>query len=78
MSEKRFAAILFLLVSDLVKRLVANGENARDAICAFYRSRVYELLGNRETGLWHASTDLLLELYEGERKTGRVNLDWCI
>lgn len=78
MSEKRFAAILFLLVSDLVKRLVANGENARDAIRAFYRSRVYELLGNRETGLWHASTDMLLELYEGERKTGTVNLDWCI
>ena len=78
MSEKRFAAILFLLVTDLIKRLVANGENAREAIRAFYRSRLYELLGNRETGLWHASTDMLLDLYEGERRTGTVNLDWCI
>ena len=78
MSERRFSAILFLLVTDLIKRLVANGENAREAIRAFYRSRLYELLGNRETGLWHASTDMLLDLYEGERRTGTVNLDWCI
>lgn len=78
MSEQRFAAILFLLAADLIKRLVANGENVKDAVRAFYRSKVYELLGDRETGLWHASTDMLLELYEGERRTGTINLDWCI
>lgn len=78
MSENRFSTILFLLVADLIKRLVAQGEGARSAIREFYCSRLYELLSDRETGLWHASTDMLLELYESERRTGNINLDWCI
>ena len=78
MSDERFAAIFFILVADLVKRLVGQGENARDAIRSFYRSKVYRLLSDRETGLWHASTEMLLALYDEERRTGDFPCDWCV
>lgn len=78
MSESRFTTLLFILVGDFIRRLTADGGSARDAIRAFYRSKLYELLSDRETGLWHASTDMLLELYREERETGSFNLDWCV
>lgn len=41
----------------------------------FDRSRLYALLSDRETGLWHVSTDMLLELYREEKETGTFNLN---
>ena len=77
MSEGRFTTLLFILVSDLIKRLSVRG-NAREVIRDFYRSKLYALLSDRETGLWHASTDMLLELYREEKETGSFNLNWCV
>lgn len=77
MSEGRFTTLLFIMVSDLIKRMAADG-NAREVIRDFYRSKLYALLSDRETGLWHASTDMLLELYREEKETGSFNLNWCI
>ena len=78
MSEARFTTLLFVLVGDLIKRLTEDGGCARDAIRDFYRSKLYALLSDRETGLWHISTDMLLELYREERETGSFTLDWCV
>lgn len=78
MSEARFTTLLFVLVGDLIKRLTADGGSARDVIRDFYRSKLYALLSDRETGLWHVSTDMLLELYREERETGSFTLDWCV
>lgn len=78
MSESRFASFFFILVSDLVKRLAEDGGNVREVIRDLYRSKLYAMLSERETGLWHASTDMLLELYREEQQTGTFNLDWCI
>ena len=77
MDERRFTTLLFILVSDLIKRMAADG-NAREVIRDFYRSKLYALLSDRETGLWHASTDMLLELYREEKETGSFNLNWCV
>lgn len=78
MSEGRFTTLLFILVGDLIKRLCAGGCNARDVIRDFYRSKLYALLSDRETGLWHVSTDMLLELYREERETGSLNINCCV
>lgn len=77
MSDGRFTTLLFIVVSDLIKRLSAQ-DNAREVIRDFYRSKLYALLIDRETGLWHASTDMLLELYREEKETGSFNLNWCV
>lgn len=77
MNEERFSSLLFVLISDLIKRLSVQG-NSRDVICDFYRSKLYTFLSDRETGLWHASTDMLLELYREEKKTGSFKLNWCV
>ena len=78
MNAKRFDSFYFILVTDLVKRLVARGEDVRGAVRGFYASKVYALLSDPATGLWHASTDMLLALYEEERRTGDVMIDWCV
>ena len=78
MSKERFSTLLFITVSDLVKRLAAGAENARETIKSFYRSKVYAVLSDRDSGLWHSSTDMLLELYHEELKTGKINCNWCL
>ena len=77
MSEGRFTTLLFILVSDLIKRLSVQSD-AREVIRDFYRSKLYALLSDRETGLWHVSTDMLLELYREEKESGSFNLNWCV
>ena len=39
----------------------------------FYNSKVYELLENEETKLWHYSPLTLFNMYKDEIKTGVIN-----
>lgn len=48
----------------------------RDALRAFYSSRVYSALEERDTGLWRELTQVLLALFDEERRTGSFSLEW--
>ena len=62
--------------ADAVKRLCAKGMKLRDALRAFYSSQVYAALEERDTGLWREPTQVLLALFDEERRTGSFSLEW--
>lgn len=78
MGEKRFSTILYVIVRDIVRRLASGGQDYHAAIVSFYHSKVYELLSDQKSGLWHSSSDLLLELYSEELQGKPVDVNWCV
>jgi hypothetical protein len=51
-----------------------DAEKQTDELTKFYRSRLYELLYNPDTGMWHLSPALLAELYKEELNTGSFEI----
>ena len=76
MSEQRFSILLYAIASDVINRLCAGGMSLRSALKSFYASRLYAALENRDTGLWHEPTSVLLSLFDIERRTGKFPADW--
>lgn len=73
MEQKKFEAVLKLLIPQIIHLIAENGKI--DEVTAsrdFYNSKVYELLENEETKLWHFSPLTLFNMYEDETKTGDV------
>ena len=71
--QKRIGAMLMLLVPQVIKLVIENyGLSEQDATVAFYRSRVYSLLEDEETKIWHYSALTLFNMYDEERKTGNI------
>lgn len=75
MADKKFEAILTLLVPKVVQLI---SENYRmDEIAAareFYESKVYSLLEQEDTKLWHFSPLTLFNMYDEEKKTGNFEI----
>ena len=73
MEQKKFEAMLILIVPKIVSLLV---ENYRiDEVTAskkFYESKVYSLLEEEETKLWHLSQLALFHMYDEEIKKGSI------
>lgn len=73
MNEKKFEAILILLVPKVIELIVANYHVTEpEATEKFYVSRVYELLEDEETKLWHFSPLTLFNMFDEETKTGEI------
>ena len=71
MEQKQFAAIMPYICSDLVAMICnKRGLTGEEAIKELYNSKLYEMLENEETKVWHYSTLMLYSLYEQERATG--------
>lgn len=71
MADKKFEAILILLVPQVVQLICEN--YLLDEMVAsreFYESRVYSLLEQEDTKLWHFSPLTLFNMYDEEKKTG--------
>ena len=66
MSDKTFSALLYAISSDVVRRLVRGGMGLGESLQAFFSSRVYAELGNRETGLWREPTRVLMSMLDDE------------
>ena len=74
MSEKQLSGILVLLVPQIIKEITDNEKIAEDVATEnFYNSKVYSVLENEETKLWHLSPKALYELYKQEVKTGKID-----
>lgn len=75
MEQKKFEAVLVLLVPQIVHLIAEN--HAYDEVTAakeFYESKVYELLEQEDTKLWHLSPLTLFNMFSEEKKTGTFEL----
>lgn len=71
MNDKSFTAILGIIVPEVVHRIAES--YSCDEVTAteeFYASKVYALLEQEETKLWHFSPLTLFNMYDEERNTG--------
>lgn len=71
MDKKKFEAMLILIVPAVIELIVKN--YSWDEITAsdiFYKSKVYEILEQEETKLWHLSPLTLFHMFDEEQKTG--------
>lgn len=73
MEQKKFEAMLILIVPQVTGLIVKNcGMDEVSAAKAFYDSRVYSLLEQEDTKLWHLSPLTLFHMFDEERKTGTI------
>ena len=73
MEQKHFFAIMPYIIVDLVKMITKKTNMSEvDSIELLYNSRLYALLEQEETKLWHYSTDMLYYLFKQEQKTGNI------
>ena len=71
MEKKKFEAMLVLLVPQVIHLITKN--YPYDEVTAskeFYESKVYSLLEQEDTKLWHLSALTLFNMFDEERKTG--------
>ena len=75
MGEEKFGAVMGVLVEQIVHLITAN--YAYDEMIAsneFYNSKVYALLEQEDTKLWHFSPLTLFNMFDEEKKTGSFEL----
>lgn len=73
MEQKKFEAMLVLIVPKVIGLITANCEmDEVTATKAFYDSKVYSLLEQEDTKMWHLSPLTLFNMFEEERKTGNI------
>lgn len=73
MEQKKFEAMLILIVPKVIGTIVEMlGVDEMEATKAFYESKVYSLLEQEDTKLWHFSPLTLFHMYEEERTTGTI------
>lgn len=75
MGAEQFGAVMGVLVEQIVHLITEN--YAYDEVTAsneFYNSKVYALLEQEETKLWHFSPLTLFKLFDEEQKMGTFEL----
>lgn len=73
MGNDQFAAMMPYICADLVEMISLKDElSSEEAISRLYSSKLYELLENEDTKIWHYSTDMLYSLYAQEQRTGTI------
>lgn len=71
MADKKFEAILTLLVPQIIELVCENYPlNEITAAREFYESKVYSLLEQEDTKLWHFSPLTLFNMFDEEKRTG--------
>lgn len=75
MSEEAFSSMLSIIVPEVVARIASEeGLDELTITKEFYSSKVYAMLSNEASKLWHYSPLVLTRLYKEERTTGTINL----
>ena len=75
MGEEKFGPVMGVLVEQIVHLITEN--YAYDEMIAsneFYNSKVYALLEQEDTKLWHFSPLTLFNMFDEEKKTGSFEL----
>ena len=71
MEKKKFEAMLVLLIPQVIHLIIEN--YPYDEVTAsreFYEPKVYSLLEQEDTKLWHFSALTLFNMFDEEKKTG--------
>ena len=75
MADKKFEAILTLLVPQVINLICENYPlDEMTASKEFYESKVYSLLEQEDTKLWHFSPLTLFNMFDEERTTGDLQM----
>lgn len=73
MEQKKFEAMLVLIVPKIIGLIIENhGIDEVSASKKFYESKVYAILEEEDTKLWHFSPLTLFNMYDEEVKTGNI------
>lgn len=73
MEQKKFEAMLVLIIPKIIGLIVQNYEiDEVTASRRFYESKVYSLLEEEDTKLWHLSPLTLFHMYDEEVNTGKI------
>lgn len=73
MEQRKFKAMLILIVPQVTGLIAENyGLDEVTAAREFYDSKVYALLEQEETKLWHFSPLTLFNMFDEERKTDTI------
>lgn len=71
MNKEKFSAIIGLIVPQVIKLMCDNyNQDETTAINDFYTSKVYEVLEEENTKVWHFSPLTLFNMYDEEKRTG--------
>ena len=72
--DEKFHSILSIALIPQTVALIAEKEGMGDiaALNAFYQSKIYDLLSNEETKLWHFSPMNVYAMWKREKETGEV------
>lgn len=71
MSKEQFTAVMGILLPQLVQLICQNeGIGEISASKQLYSSKLYSVLENEETKLWHLSPHALYDIYVSEQMTG--------
>lgn len=71
MEKKKFEALLVIIVPQVINLITESYQS--DEVTAskeFYESRVYSILEQEDTKLWHFSALTLFNMFDEEKKTG--------
>ncbi len=75
MTDAAFSVILSMVVPPAIKMVMEEfGMSEKEAITAFYNSKVYAALAQEELKTWHYGPAMLCELFKEECETG--NFTW--
>ena len=75
MDKARFEALLPLIVTALLKKIIEQKKISEDeAFSALYGSGLYMALDDEETKVWHYSVEKLFQLFDEEMSTGSLEL----
>ncbi len=73
MDQKKFEALLTLIVPQVIQLIVENYSYDEITACKeFYSSEVYSVLEEEDTKLWHLSPLTLFCMFDEEKKTGTI------
>ena len=72
--DEKFNAILSIAIIPEVISLISKNENIDEiqAINEFYDSKVYSLLSDEETKMWHYSPLTIYHMWKEEKTTGEI------
>ena len=75
MDKSKFAAILPVVVGGLVNKIIEEmNVSDEEALEMLYNSELYAALETEKTKVWTYSVPKLIELYQNEIKTGKLEL----
>jgi hypothetical protein len=73
MEKKVFTSLLTLKIQDLTSLIIEQKQfEFKKALHYLYSSKLYIVISNEETKLWHLSSQKLFEMLENEKQTKKV------